>query len=180
MRTLAVRGVVMEDGMLRIEVRCDLPPGAVQGTLAIPLPEATEAAREENALDSENEAVVSQIMRAVGKTVKFQYPGDEGTKTGRLVERAVLPSPGYTGVPDWDVVDLIEFAGEHESKWMRIGYYRKKDRLIWGSQTTITEPITIWKKLLVHAARKMAWFKQLLEEVMAEVNGRPPDDQSGL
>ncbi len=121
-------------------------------------------------MDGQSDTVVSQIMKAVKRTVSFTYPGDEGTKTGTLVDRAVLPSPGSTGVPYWDVVDLIEFPGEDQPRWMRIGYYRKKDRLTWGSQTTITEPIAVWKKLLVHAAREMPWFKDLLEQVMTEIN----------
>ncbi|MEK7806557.1 MAG: hypothetical protein AAB528_02390, partial [Chloroflexota bacterium] len=78
---------------------------------------------------------------------------------------------GSTGVPYWDVVDLIEFPDEPYSHWIRIGYYRKpKDRLNWASQTTITEPVEIWRKLLVHAAQEKEWFRNLLEDVMEELN----------
>jgi hypothetical protein len=67
-------------------------------------------------------------------------------------------------------VDLIEFSGLAHSLWMRIGYYRKpKDRLVWGSQTTITEPLTVWKHLLVATAKKMPWFRAMLREVLDEV-----------
>jgi len=72
---------------------------------------------------------------------------------------------------------LIQFPNEPEPEWLRIGYYRKPgDRLVFGSQTTITEPIVVWKKLLVHAAREKAWFKKLLDEDMAELD----DDASTL
>jgi hypothetical protein len=48
-----------------------------------------------------------------------------------------------------------------------------KDRLVWGSQTTITEPIETWKELLVHAAKEKEWFRKLLSEVMQEVETEP-------
>lgn len=128
-------------------------------------------------MDSNFEAVVNQILKAVGRPVSFQYPGNEGCKTGVLVDRAVMHSPASTGVPYWDVIDLIQFPNEPEPEWLRIGYYRKPgDRLVFGSQTTITEPIVVWKKLLVHAAREKAWFKKLLDEDMAELD----DDASTL
>jgi hypothetical protein len=121
---------------------------------------------------SDEDEVVAQIMKKVGKRVTFEYPGNEGCKRGILKDRALIASPGSTGVPYWDVVDLIEFEGEIEPEWLRIGYYRKPaDRLVWGSQTTITEPVCVWKRLLVHAAREMPWFRQFLEEVMAEILG---------
>jgi hypothetical protein len=56
-------------------------------------------------------------------------------------------------------------SDEKEPKWIRIGYYRKpKDTLNWGSQTTITEPVSIWKRILVNAAREKKWFRDLLED----------------
>ncbi len=119
------------------------------------------------------EAVAKQILGAVGRPVSFQYPGTEGCKKGVLRDRAVMHSPGSTGVPYWDVVDLIQFSNEPEPEWIRIGYYRKPgDRLVYASQTTITEPIAVWKKLFVHAASEKAWFKQLLEEVMVELEDK--------
>jgi hypothetical protein len=77
-------------------------------------------------------------------------------------------------VPYWDVIDLIEFPGEPEPKWIRIGYYRKpKDKLVFASQTTITEPIETWKGLLFHAAKEKAWFRELIEHVMEKLNKDP-------
>jgi hypothetical protein len=119
---------------------------------------------------SDDEAVVAKILDRITKEVKFTYPGKEPRKTGTLKDRAVIPSPGVTGVPYWDVVDLIEFPDEPQREWIRIGYYRKpKDRLVWASQTTITEPVETWKELLVHAAKEKGWFRKLLEEVLERV-----------
>ena len=117
-----------------------------------------------------NDVIAAQILKRIGKKVTFTYPAEEGRKTGFLKDRAVIYSPGSTGVPYWDVVDLIEFPNEPEPEWIRIGYCRKpKERLIWGSQTTITEPIETWKKLLVHAAKEKEWFRRLLEGVVEQV-----------
>jgi hypothetical protein len=120
----------------------------------------------------EVQAVVKAILKAVGKPVCFTYPNDEGCKDGVLVDRAVLFSGvGSTGVPYWDIVDLIRFPNEPEADWIRIGYYRKKNgKLNFSGQTTITEPVAIWKQLLVHAAKEKPWFKALLEDVMKQVN----------
>ena len=103
--------------------------------------------------------------------VAFKYPGNEGDKHGILKDRSVTESINAPGtVPYWDVVDLIEFKDEQESAWLRIGYYRKpKDKLIWGGQTTITEPVSVRKKILVNAAREKKWFQNLLEDVMNEL-----------
>jgi len=117
--------------------------------------------------------VFAKLLKPVGKKVSFQYPGNEGHKHGVLKDRVIIPSnPGTTGVPYWDVVDLISFPDDPEPNWIRIGYYRKpKDRLVWGSQTTITEPITVWKRILLQAARQKTWFRKLLEEVVQELEG---------
>ena len=113
----------------------------------------------------------AKILSRIGSRVAFRYPGDEGSKHGILKDRAVVDSANAPGaVPYWDVVDLIEFENEAEPEWIRIGYYRKPgERLNWGSQTTITEPIAIWKRLLVTAGREKKWFRDLLEEVMREL-----------
>ena len=112
-----------------------------------------------------------KILSRIGKKVSFKYPGNEGNKHGILKDRAVVESTNAPGkVPYWDVVDLIEFPGEEEPKWIRFGYYRKpKHTLNWGSQTTITEPISIWKRILVNTAREKKWFRDLLEVVMEEL-----------
>jgi hypothetical protein len=117
------------------------------------------------------ETVISQILSRVGKRVSFQYPGNEGRRDGILRDRSVTrANPDEPGVPYWDVVDLIEFPGRSEKEWIRIGYYRKPhDHLVWASQTTITEPISAWKRLMVHAAREKPWFRKLLEDVMADL-----------
>lgn len=119
--------------------------------------------------------LMQKIKKAVGKPVNFKFPTGGGHKKGTLKERTVFFSgyhsgTGSTGVPYWDVVDLIEFKDEPESKWIRIGYYRKwKDTIRWASQTTITEPIGTWRKLLVHAAREKEWFRKLIMEVAEEL-----------
>lgn len=116
-----------------------------------------------------HDKIIQQILRPVGKKVTFKYPGKEGHKKGYLKDRVVLAS----NPPYWDVVDLIEFPDEPEPMWLRIGYYRKlKDRLVFAGQTTITEPVRIWKELLVHAAREKFWFRDLLKEVMEELEKR--------
>lgn len=110
-----------------------------------------------------------KILSRIGKPVFFTYPGEEEGKHGILKDRAVVESANAPDtIPYWDVVDLIQFEGDKE-EWMRIGYYRKKYKLNWGSQTTITEPVSIWKKILVNAAREKKWFRDLLEDVMEEL-----------
>ena len=112
-----------------------------------------------------------KILSCIGKRVSFKYPGNEGGKYGILKDRVVVESTNESGaVPYWDVVDLIEFKDEKEPEWIRIGYYRKpKHTLNWGSQTTITEPVSIWKRILVNAAQEKKWFRVLLEDVMIEL-----------
>ena len=120
----------------------------------------------------EDDTVIQKILKKIGKNVSFTYPGNEKGKEGLLRDRVVMPSNlGPKGIPYWDVVDLIEFPEEAELEWIRIGYYRMKqgERLRWGSQTTITEPIGVWKKLFVQAASEKPWFKKLLDDVMKEL-----------
>jgi len=117
---------------------------------------------------------VTKILSCIGRKVSFKYPGNEGDKHGVLKDRAVIESTNQPGsVPYWDVVDLIEFKGEQEPEWIRVGYYRKPGQTLhWGSQTTITEPISIWKKILVGAAKEKKWFHSLLEDVLDELKKR--------
>jgi hypothetical protein len=115
------------------------------------------------------------ILRAVGtKKVHFKYPGVEGELHGTLKDRCVLAAgDNIGGVPYWDVIDLITFEGQTEPDFMRIGYFRKPlNRLVWGSQTTITEPLSTWKNLFVKAAQEKEWFRTLLEQVMSEVKAK--------
>jgi hypothetical protein len=82
----------------------------------------------------------------------------------------VRSNPGTRGVPYWDVVGLIGFKNEKNPKWIRIGYYRgPRGRLQWGSQTTITEPIKTWKRVLLEAGKQERWFPKLLVSVAAEL-----------
>jgi len=112
---------------------------------------------------------LSKILARINKPVTFLYPANEGHAHGTLDDRFVLPTQGRTGVPYWDVVDLIKFSDDHEPH-IRIGYYRKpKDKLVWGSQTTITEPISTWRALLVGAARDKPWFRKLLSDVATDL-----------
>ncbi len=115
--------------------------------------------------------IINKIRQAVGKPVSFQFPGSEGNSKGVLKDRAIVVSnPETSGVPYWDVVDLIEFPDAPEPLWIRIGYYRKpKDRLNWGSQTTITEPVTVWRRVLIEAAKQKPWFRSLIEDVIKEL-----------
>lgn len=120
--------------------------------------------------ETEND-IINKIKSRIGKNICFKYPGNEGEKHGVLKDRAIISSINEAGsVPYWDVVDLIEFKGEKEPLWIRIGYYRKPaEKLNWGSQTTITEPVSIWRKILINAAREKKWFKELLIEVIKEL-----------
>jgi hypothetical protein len=116
--------------------------------------------------------IYEKIMDAVGKPVSFKFPKKEGDKAGILKDRAIVPSnPGTTGTLYLDVVDLIEFPEEAEPLWIRIGYYRiLNGRPNWGSQTTITEPVSVWKRVLVDAAKQKPWFRKLLKDVMQELH----------
>jgi len=116
-----------------------------------------------------DEPDISKMLKPIGKPVTFRYPNNEGDKKGILKDRSVIPSDPNNDVPYWDVVDLIEFP-EEELEWIRIGYYRKpKDRLVWAGQTTITEPISVWKRILTQTAREKSWFRRLLLDVVMEL-----------
>jgi hypothetical protein len=127
--------------------------------------------KKEEKMSATEDNIEEKILKPIGKKVEFKFPNNEGRKEGYLKDRAFIESnPGSSDVPYWDVIDLIEFPDEPEPIWLRIGYYRKpKDRLVWGSQTTITEPIATWKRLLIHVAREKEWFRELLVEVMNEL-----------
>lgn len=106
----------------------------------------------------------SKLLDAVGSAVKYNYPG--GIKLrGSLKDRVIVRSgPDKSGAVYWDVVDLIEFPDEEYREWIRIGYYRQvDDRLRWASQTTITEPSHVIKRVFAEAAQKK-WFRDVLPE----------------
>jgi hypothetical protein len=94
----------------------------------------------------------AKIMSAVGKPVKFTYPAPGPTAHGVLKRRTIAWSdstPRPSGASYCDVVDTIEFPGRPEL-WLRVGYYRQSadGKQKWASQTTICEPLSIWRKIL--------------------------------
>lgn len=121
-----------------------------------------------------DDLVSKKILEAIGRRVEFQYPPPKGSIVGILKDRSVIPSTNQENeVPYWSVVDLIEFPNEEEAGKLRlrIGYYRKpKDRLVFASQTTIASPIHIWKRILTQAAKEKSWFRDLLREVIMELD----------
>lgn len=121
-------------------------------------------------MSEELDRITQQILGRIGSRVTFVYPAAEGNAEGTLRDRYVLPVSSRGKVPYWDVIDLIEFPKEPVTDWIRVGYYRKPaDRLVWGSQTTITEPVSTWKQLLVGAARTKPWFRSLIQDVAREL-----------
>lgn len=107
------------------------------------------------------------ILSRVGTEVHFAYPKPEPLYQGILKDRCIMWAPSWSGVPYWDVVDLIEFTKPKKFKAMRFGYYRKSGgKLRWASQTTLTEPIETFKELFVKAAKQKKWFKEFLEDVL--------------
>lgn len=113
---------------------------------------------------------IEKILSKIDQSVTFTYPEPGVEKHGILKDRNVIEG-GYVGsVFYWDIVDLIDFEGEDELM-IRIGYYRKKqDRLVFAGQTTITEPLSTWKRILLETAQKKPWFRTLLEDVVAELD----------
>ena len=141
--------------------------------------ERPTSAEREKTVDGQSDQVTRQILARIGSRVTFLYPAAEGNAEGTLRDRYVLPVSSRGKVPYWDVIDLIDFPSEPARDWIRVGYYRKPgDRLVWGSQTTITEPVATWKRLLVGAAREKPWFRELVEEVARELREEAPN-QSG-
>jgi hypothetical protein len=114
------------------------------------------------------------LRRAINKRVAFNYPGGKGNKRGTLKDRAIVSSGvGSSGAHYWDVVDLIEFPDEGHRRWIRLGYYRQVgDRILWASQTTITEPIHKMRRLLAEAAVQKRWFADLLWHAAATSKAR--------
>jgi hypothetical protein len=111
------------------------------------------------------------ILGRIDRKVRFKYPKPEPHFQGILRDRCVMYAPSWTGVPYWDVVDLIEFIEPKKFKVLRFGYYRKsKGRLIWASQTTLTEPMETFKALFKKAVKEKEWFKRFLEDVLKEAD----------
>ena len=100
-------------------------------------------------------SVIERIESAVGKESIFDFP--EGKRKGILVDRSWIKSESKSGDVEYiNVIDILEFEGQKE-KYMRVGYYRvfPTGRLVWGSQTTITEPMSEWKKILTVINQKI-------------------------
>jgi hypothetical protein len=112
---------------------------------------------------------LEKILSRAGKLkTSFKYPGDEERRYGLLKDRAGLKASVKEGeVPYWVVVDLIDFTGR-EGEFMRFGYYRENASK-WGSQTTLTTSLSSWKEIFVKAAREKEWFRDLLDNVMSEL-----------
>jgi hypothetical protein len=113
---------------------------------------------------------IAKMKKPISKRVSFTYPGSEGTQKGVLKDRAVVWSGDHAqNVQYYDVADLIEFDGKSDL-WMRLGYYRQVgEDLRWASQTTITEPLDVWRRFFVATAREKDWFRTLLSEVAKEL-----------
>jgi hypothetical protein len=110
-----------------------------------------------------------QILSRKGGRVRFKYPKGEIHFQGVLKDRCVMFAPSWTGVPYWDVIDLIQFTEPKRFEALRFGYYRKsKGKLRWASQTTLTEPIETFKALFIKAVREKDWFKRFLQDVLKE------------
>ena len=120
--------------------------------------------------------IIAKLLKPIGKRVAFKYPGGKADKRGLLKDRAIVQgSHNLSGADYWDVVDLIEFPQEKHPRWIRIGYYRQVgSRLRWASQTTITEPVHIMKRLLAQAAQQKKWFRAVLSEAAGKAGGPPP------
>jgi hypothetical protein len=108
-------------------------------------------------------ALENRILSKIGTRVRFKYPEAPNPTFGVLRDRVVIQSqPNAQGIPYWDVIDLIEFPDTPEPMWMRVGYYRfVNGRLNWGSQTTLTDPLSVWLKLFTKAKTR-PWFAPLL------------------
>lgn len=111
--------------------------------------------------------IKAKILNKIGDNVNFIYPIGEGKKQGILKDRFVQePELSEKGIPYFNVIDLIEFQNVKEKTWIRIGYYRwKYNRLIWGSQTTITETPETLIKLFNQASKEKKWFKKITDNV---------------
>jgi hypothetical protein len=129
-----------------------------------------------NKTDLNNQTPKDQILSKIGAPVVFKYPNNEGTRTGRLVDRVVFESDSTEGeIPYYEMMDLISFEGESEP-CIRHAYYRKpKNKLIFGSQTTSTIPISRLKKYYLQAAKESPWFREILDEVIEELRAIEED-----
>jgi hypothetical protein len=109
-----------------------------------------------------------KLMEPVGKAVQFGFPNNK-LRRGKLLDREVVWSSHHPDADYWDVVDLIEFPEHAHHLWIRFGYYRQVgDRLRWASQTTITEPIHVMKRVFSQTAKRKNWFCKVLVGVFRD------------
>jgi hypothetical protein len=95
----------------------------------------------------------AKMMRPLGKRVHYRYPAGEGDRRGFLKDRQIEQgAPGQNGIKNWDVIDLIAWDDGGEP-WVRVGYYRERPNVTlgWAGQTTITEPVSVWRERLLPA-----------------------------
>ena len=119
--------------------------------------------------------LVQRMLRPINKPVSFTYPGTDGPMRGILKDRAVIRGGNAAGAKYWDVVDLIEFGSKPSDRCIRISYYRQVgDKLGWAGQTSITEPLYVWKRMLVQAALEKPWFCDLLFSAVNEIQSKRP------
>jgi hypothetical protein len=116
---------------------------------------------------------LERMLRPINQPVSFTYPGTDGPVRGVLKDRAVVRGKDAAGAKYWDVVDLIEFGSKRSARSMRISYYRQVgDRLGWAGQTSIAEPLYVWKRMFVQAALEKSWFRDLLFSAVEEVQSK--------
>lgn len=101
--------------------------------------------------------IEEKIMQAVGKRVKYAYPGG-AIRSGVLQDRVITHEPNSNY---WNVIDLIHFHGEGDLA-VRFGSYRQsKTGLSWCKGSTFTRSMEGWKRQFVAASEK-SWFKNML------------------
>ena len=121
---------------------------------------------------------LERMRRPINQPVSFTYPGTDRPVRGILKDRVVIRGGDAAGAKYWDVVDLIEFGSKRADRNMRISYYRQVgDRLGWAGQTSITEPLHVWKRMFVQAALEKSWFRNLLFSAVAEVQAKQPSGE---
>lgn len=119
--------------------------------------------------------LVERMLRPINQPVSYTYPGTDGPLRGVLKDRAVIRGGDAAGAKYWDVVDLIHFGTKRSDRCMRISYYRQVgDKLGWAGQTSITEPLHVWKRMFVQAALDKQWFRDLLFSAVEEIQSKRP------
>jgi hypothetical protein len=109
------------------------------------------------------------VYNAIGKPVKFKYPGDI-KKKGILRDRCAIQlesNIACDGSIYTDTIDLIEFVVNGKKfDTIRFGYYRNRR---WAGQWTLTEGIEVLKTLFIKTAKEKPWFREFLKEITNEI-----------